>query len=246
MKATESLVVNILNDTFPRDENGGTRSGGHKIFHEESTKTFAEIYAEAASKSYAEKVSEGSKLTNVYVDNNLGLIPKQSSTSDNGSEEATVEAESKNVETISYLELIHEQGHLFDVDTGTNDKNSRAGRNKTKRKKKLRQSKQKALESNNSARKLPSLASVTPHEYRRNLVYYTPTYPITITDVEDVLDQACPAGVNCMRVFSTVKVVLEEGDNADAVENAITQGVAAAFSDGSFFQVSSKGAGFSI
>ena len=72
----------------------------------------------------------------------------------------------------------------------------------------------------------------------RNLVYWTPLYPVEITDVEDVLNQACPAGVNCMKVFSTVNVVLEEGDSAQEIEDAIKDGVQTAFSDGTFFQVS--------
>eukprot|EP00804_Cyclotella_cryptica_P020924 CCRYP_009258-RA/>CCRYP_009258-RA protein AED:0.03 eAED:0.03 QI:404/1/1/1/1/1/6/245/1277 len=236
ISATESLVVNILNSTFPRNEDAGTRGGGHKIFHEELTKTYAEIYAEAGAKKSGDDVSKGFELTNMYVSNNLGLISKPIGDSNTGLDESVTEMESTNVETSSYLTLSHEQSRLFDVEIDTNDTNDRTGRNKRKRKKKIRQSKQKALGSNSNTRKLPSLITVTPHEYRRNLVYYTPAYPVTITDVEDVLDQACPAGVNCMRVFSTVKVVLEEGDNADAVDIAITQGVAAAFNDGSFFQ----------
>jgi hypothetical protein len=62
-------------------------------------------------------------------------------------------------------------------------------------------------------------------------------YPIEITNVDDVLDDACPAGVNCMKVLTTVKVVLEEGDDAQAVEDAIKKGVEGAFTDGTFFQV---------
>jgi hypothetical protein len=42
-----------------------------------------------------------------------------------------------------------------------------------------------------------------------------------------------------MKVFSTVQVVLEEGDDAEAISVAITKGIADAFNDGSFFQVRS-------
>eukprot|EP00956_Cyclotella_meneghiniana_P042154 scaffold248382_cov77-Cyclotella_meneghiniana.AAC.1 len=70
----------------------------------------------------------------------------------------------------------------------------------------------------------------------RNLVYWTPMYPVEITDVEDVLNQACPAGVNCMKVYSTVNVVLEDGDSAQEIEDAVKDGIQTAFSDGTFFQ----------
>lgn len=72
----------------------------------------------------------------------------------------------------------------------------------------------------------------------RSLVYYTPLNPVVITDVEDVLDQACPEGINCMRVVSTIYVTLEEGDDADEIMDTIRSGFQASLQDASFFQVS--------
>ena len=72
----------------------------------------------------------------------------------------------------------------------------------------------------------------------RSLVYYTQLNPIVITDIEDVLDQACPEGINCMRVLSTIYVTLEEGDDPVVVEQVILDGFQSSLQDASFFQVS--------
>jgi len=71
---------------------------------------------------------------------------------------------------------------------------------------------------------------------RRSLVYYTPLNPVVITDVEDVLDQACPEGINCMRVVSTIYVTLEEGDDAAEISETIRNGFQDSLQDASFFQ----------
>ena len=72
----------------------------------------------------------------------------------------------------------------------------------------------------------------------RSLVYYTNLNPITITDVEDVVDDNCPDGVVCMKVKSTIFVTLEEGDVATEVEAVIQDGFQKSLEDASFFSVS--------
>lgn len=103
-------------------------------------------------------------------------------------------------------------------------------RNSNKRKDRKRKNK------DGSTRQLYTLSNA--HEEANNerkLVYYSEENPIVISDVEDVSVQACPQGMNCMSVFSTVYVVLEEGDDPNAVESAIRDGVEESFTDGSFF-----------
>lgn len=70
---------------------------------------------------------------------------------------------------------------------------------------------------------------------QRSLVYYTELNPIIITDVEDVLVEACQQGFVCMKVMSTVSVTLEEGDVADEVEAVIRDGFQKSIDDASFF-----------
>ena len=70
----------------------------------------------------------------------------------------------------------------------------------------------------------------------RSLVYYTEQNPVIITDIEDV-DEACPQGIVCMKVTSTVYVTLEEGDVADEVEAAFRSGFQKSLEDASFFNV---------
>ena len=76
------------------------------------------------------------------------------------------------------------------------------------------------------------------HQDSRSLVYYTQLNPIVITDIEDVFDQACPEGINCMRVLSTIYVTLEEGDDPAVVEQVLLDGFQSSLQDASFFQVS--------
>lgn len=190
--ATEVLVVDILNTTFPRDDGRLREYDGHRLFHG----TFAELYAgkEDVGESQAEMV-----LTRYFIDNDLKMVQEQSN---------------------EYLEMVQ----------------SPADTNVRKQMKKEEVGQFKQSSNGRLLARLPK--EVQSSQNRRSLVYWTPSYPIEITDVEDVLDQACPAGVNCMKVFTTVKVVLEEGDDAQAVEDAIKKGVQAAFTDGTFFQVS--------
>lgn len=70
----------------------------------------------------------------------------------------------------------------------------------------------------------------------RSLVYYTTQNPVIITDVEDVFDQACPPGINCMRVRSTIFVTIEEGDDAAEIESVLRGGFQDSLNDNSFFQ----------
>lgn len=86
-----------------------------------------------------------------------------------------------------------------------------------------------------SARKLLQQRDRNNH---RHLVYYTDDNPVIITDVEDVVDQACPPGQNCMRVMSTVFVVLEPGDDPAELTEVVRLRIEGSFNDGSFFEVS--------
>ncbi|KAL9184563.1 hypothetical protein ACHAXT_012533 [Thalassiosira profunda] len=81
-------------------------------------------------------------------------------------------------------------------------------------------------------------------QQHRSLAYYTQSNPAVITDVEDVVDAACPFGINCMRVSSTVFVTLEEGDDPAEVEAVIRDGIQASFADASFFEAIPEGTVF--
>ena len=73
---------------------------------------------------------------------------------------------------------------------------------------------------------------------KRSLAYYITTNPVIITDVEDELnDPSCPFGVNCMRVFSTIFLTLESGDDPGEVEAVIRNGIDISFADNTFFNV---------
>jgi hypothetical protein len=75
----------------------------------------------------------------------------------------------------------------------------------------------------------------------RRLVYYTDGLPPTVTDVVD--DSFCTGqgsgenstAVRCAFVSTEVCVVLEAGDDPDAIEKAIDDGFRIAILDGSFF-----------
>jgi hypothetical protein len=75
----------------------------------------------------------------------------------------------------------------------------------------------------------------------RRLVYYTDVLPPTVTDVVD--DSFCTGqgsgenntAVRCAFVSTEVCVVLEAGDDPDAIEKAIDDGFRIAILDGSFF-----------
>lgn len=73
---------------------------------------------------------------------------------------------------------------------------------------------------------------------RRSLVYYTESQPVVITDIEDVLNQACPQGNVCMTVKSTIFVTLEEDDVADKIEAVIRSEFQKSLENESFFAVS--------
>lgn len=98
--------------------------------------------------------------------------------------------------------------------------------------------------SNNGPQSLHSLSQLQhqdtnqPHPSSRGLVFYTQDNPITITDVEDVLDDpSCPFSINCMKVSSNIFVTLETGDNPKEIEGVIRSGIQNSFSDASFFEV---------
>lgn len=74
---------------------------------------------------------------------------------------------------------------------------------------------------------------------RRSLVFYSRANPVTITYINDVLDQSiCQLETNCMQVRSTIYLTFESGDNATEVESSIRSGIDLSFKDRSFFQVS--------
>jgi hypothetical protein len=70
----------------------------------------------------------------------------------------------------------------------------------------------------------------------RSLVYYTEKNPVIITNVEEA-DEDCQQGLDCMKVTSIVYVTLEEGDVADEVEAAFRSGFQKSLEDASFFNV---------
>ena len=73
---------------------------------------------------------------------------------------------------------------------------------------------------------------------RRSLVFYSQANPVTITYINDVLDQSlCQLGTTCMSVRSTIYLTFESGDNATEVESSIRSGIDLSFKDRSFFQV---------
>ena len=68
----------------------------------------------------------------------------------------------------------------------------------------------------------------------RNLVYYTDQYPVTIDRILDI-ETGCAPGANCLLVISSITVILEDGDDPDAVNGAIVSGLQDSFEDGTFF-----------
>ena len=65
-------------------------------------------------------------------------------------------------------------------------------------------------------------------EARRNLVYYTPVYPVDIVNVIDMQ----PGNV---LIITAVPVVLEPGDDPEAVNAVLVKGLQDSMADGSFF-----------
>jgi len=69
---------------------------------------------------------------------------------------------------------------------------------------------------------------------QRNLAYYTPENPVTITRVLDIYS-GCPVGQKCVLIISSIPVVLEPGDDPDEVKGVIAGGMQRSVNDGSFF-----------
>jgi hypothetical protein len=74
----------------------------------------------------------------------------------------------------------------------------------------------------------------TDNGWQRKLVYYTDSFLPVINSIIDNPYCASASEWECAIVDSTVCVVLEEGDDEEAVQAAILDGIAAAVLDGSF------------
>jgi len=79
----------------------------------------------------------------------------------------------------------------------------------------------------------PRSTSFFSGQQRRNLVYYTDEYPVTIDRIIDI--ESCDPGFSCLLVISTIIVLLEAGDDPTQVNDAIVSGIADSFSDGSIY-----------
>lgn len=69
---------------------------------------------------------------------------------------------------------------------------------------------------------------------RRRLVIYTDLLPIDIYLVLD--DPTCPlrSSIECLVIFTRIRLILEEGDDQEAVRDLVSQGMRNSFADGSF------------
>jgi hypothetical protein len=79
----------------------------------------------------------------------------------------------------------------------------------------------------------PTSTPLFSSQQKRNLVYYTDEYPVTIDRIIDV--ESCDPGFSCLLVISTIAIVLEAGDDPTQVSDAIVNGIADSFSDGSIY-----------
>ena len=79
----------------------------------------------------------------------------------------------------------------------------------------------------------PTSTPIFSSQQKRNLVYYTDEYPVTIDRIIDV--ESCDPGFSCLLVISTIAIVLEAGDDPTQVSDAIVNGIADSFSDGSIY-----------
>ena len=71
---------------------------------------------------------------------------------------------------------------------------------------------------------------------RRRLAFYTDELPPKIVLIID--DPACPrrGTLKCLLIFTRIYLLLEDGDDPDAVRSLVTQGMKNSFSDGSFLE----------
>ena len=69
---------------------------------------------------------------------------------------------------------------------------------------------------------------------RRRLVIYTDLLPIDIYLVLD--DPTCPprSSIECLVIFTRIRLLLEEGDDQEMVRDLVSQGMRNSFADGSF------------
>lgn len=69
---------------------------------------------------------------------------------------------------------------------------------------------------------------------RRRLVIYTDLLPIDIYLVLD--DPTCPprSSIECLVIFTRIRLLLEEGDDQETVRDLVSQGMRNSFADGSF------------
>jgi hypothetical protein len=67
----------------------------------------------------------------------------------------------------------------------------------------------------------------------RALAKYSEEYPVTIDQIIDV-DDPCEEGNNCQLIMTSVYVELEEGDDPNEVNTAITDSILNSLDDGSF------------
>ncbi len=79
----------------------------------------------------------------------------------------------------------------------------------------------------------PTSTSLFSSQHKRNLVYYTDEYPVTIDRIIDV--ESCDPGFSCLLVISTIAVMLESGDDPTLVREAIGNGIEDSFLDESIY-----------
>jgi len=89
----------------------------------------------------------------------------------------------------------------------------------------------RGVKGNNSDRDLVYV-EVLPRPVN-NRVYYTDGYPVVIDRILDI-EKGCDEGTTCLLIISTVTVLMEPGDDEEAVKKAVTDGISQSFRDGTF------------
>ena len=75
--------------------------------------------------------------------------------------------------------------------------------------------------------------SIPSGNNRRVLAIYSEEFPVTIDNIIDI-EESCDDGSSCQLIISSLYVVLDDGDDADEVNSAVSKNVLGHINDGTF------------